>query len=503
MSTLSELLARHTDLDGGAAGHLQRLVGEWQLLADLSFGDQLLWVRRAGGPEGARGPALVCVSQCRPTTASTVYQRDEVGSRPSSALAPLLRRAWADGEVVTGIVAVPGVTREARVSAVPVRWEGRTVGVVTAVTAGVRPRVPSPLEAVYGDSAALLQQMTAEGTFPPPEADSSAHSSPRAGDGLIRLDPSGHVAYASPNAQSAFHRMGLSVELVGRDLPSVTEEVVWDPLDGREAGDRLRDTLVRGTVLRVELDTRGATILMRALPLRTAAAAAGALVLVRDVTEVKRRDRALLSKDATIREIHHRVKNNLQTVAALLRLQGRRSDDPDVTAALAEAVRRVSSIALVHETLSMSVGEDVDLDEVLARLTPIMAEVAGGGRARIRHAGALGSMGADRATPLVMVLVELVQNAVEHGYGGDAGAGEVVITAERSARELVVTVHDDGGGVPEGFAVEESPRLGLQIVRTLVASDLEGAFTLRPAAGGGTDAVVRLPAVRGNDGARG
>ncbi|QDQ98186.1 sensor histidine kinase [Tomitella fengzijianii] len=500
MSTLSELLAQYTDLDGGAVDHLQRVVGEWQLLADLSFGDQLLWVRRSGAGEVA-GPAstMICASQSRPTTAATVFQRDEVGARPSAAQAPLLQRAWDEGAVVRGIVAVPGVTDAARMAAVPVRYAGRTVGVVAAVTAGVRPRVPSPLEAVYDDSAALLQQMMAEGAYPPDEADSASHSSPRAGDGLIRLDSSGHVAYASPNAQSAFHRMGLTVELVGRDLVQVTEELVWDPLDGREAGERLRDTLVHGTVLRIELDTRGATILMRALPLRTSAAAAGALVLVRDVTEVKRRDRALLSKDATIREIHHRVKNNLQTVAALLRLQGRRSGDPEVTAALAEAVRRVSSIALVHETLSISVGEDVDLDAVVDRLVPIMAEVAGGGRVRIRRRGGLGSLGADRATPLVMVMVELVQNAIEHGYEGVAEAGDVTIDAVRSARTLEVTVHDDGRGVPDGFTVEDSPRLGLQIVRTLVGADLGGEFSLGSAEGGGTDAIVRMPAVRSRE----
>ena len=87
-------------------------------------------------------------------------------------------------------------------------------------------------------------------------------------------------------------------------------------------------------------------------------------MLIRDVTEVKRRDRALLSKDATIREIHHRVKNNLQTVAALLRLQARRTNNAEGREALIESVRRVSSIALVHDALSMSVDEEVNLDEV-------------------------------------------------------------------------------------------------------------------------------------------
>src|SRR5699024_11467842 len=93
--------------------------------------------------------------------------------------------------------------------------------------------------------------------------------------------------------------------------------------------------------MRIEAEARGATVLFRALPLHPRGQSAGALVLVRDVTEVKRRDRALLSKDATIREIHHRVKNNLQTVAALLRLQGRRTSSQQGRRALGESVRRV------------------------------------------------------------------------------------------------------------------------------------------------------------------
>ena len=128
--------------------------------------------------------------------------------------------------------------------------------------------------------------------------------------------------------------------------------------------------------MRMEVDAGGAAVLLRTLPLVVHGKAVGAAVLIRDVTEVKRRDRALLSKDATIREIHHRVKNNLQTVAALLRLQARRTNNAEGREALIESVRRVSSIALVHDALSMSVDEEVNLDQVVDRILPIMNDVA-------------------------------------------------------------------------------------------------------------------------------
>ena len=97
-------------------------------------------------------------------------------------------------------------------------------------------------------------------------------------------------------------------------------------------------------------------------------------MLLRDVTDLRRRDRMLLSKDATIREIHHRVKNNLQTIAALLRLQGRRLQSPEAQAAIEESERRIRSIAIVHETLSRDAGDVVRFDEIVQPLVRVVEE---------------------------------------------------------------------------------------------------------------------------------
>jgi two-component sensor histidine kinase len=221
------------------------------------------------------------------------------------------------------------------------------------------------------------------------------------------------------------------------------------------------------------------------------------LVLVRDVTEVKRRDRALLTKDATIREIHHRVKNNLQTVAALLRLQSRRTPNLEARKVLDESVRRVTSIALVHETLSMSVDERLNLDEVVDRVIPMMTDVAiAESRVTVRREGSFGVVPSALATPLVMVLTELVHNALAHAYAPGA-RGEVVLSVRRSAGWLDVVVSDDGRGLPKGFSLERSRGLGLQIVRTLVDSELDASLSMRPREPKGTDAVLRVPLLRG------
>ncbi|MBS9533622.1 histidine kinase N-terminal domain-containing protein [Mycobacterium sp. M1] len=486
MSTLGDLLAEHTVLPGNAVDHLHAVVGEWQLLADLSFADYLMWVRREPGPGGA----VVCVAQCRPNTAPTVLLSDAVGTVPASA--PLVSAAFESGLIERDTAAeTPG---DRRTEAVPVRCGGRVVAVLTYQSVPVAGREASRLEAAYLSCARDLVRMLADGTFPRAGEPMLPSSSPRVGDGFIRLGVDGVVSYASPNALSAYHRMGLAAELAGQDLVAVTRPLVSDPLEARELAEHVRDCLAGGAGTRFEVSAAGAVVLLRTIPLVVDGAPTGAAVLIRDVTEVKRRDRALLSKDATIREIHHRVKNNLQTVAALLRLQARRTVNAEGREALLESVRRVSSIALVHEALSMSVDEVVNLDDVIDRILPMMNDVASVGTpTRISRVGVFGALDADRATALTMVITELVQNAIEHAFDPAATGRCVTISAQRSARWLDVVVHDDGHGLPDGFNPEKSDRLGLQIVNTLIGTELGGTLTARSAPTGGTEMALRIP----------
>lgn len=486
MSTLGDLLAEHTVLPGNAVDHLHAVVGEWQLLADLSFADYLMWVRRDDG-------MLVCVAQVRPNTAPTVLLADAVGTIAEPEDLPIVTDAFRSGTI--GRITVDGHDGDhgLRVEAVPVRYENTVVAVLTHQTS-LAARQVSPLEAAYVDCAEDLLHMLSEGTFPNVGDLAISRSTPRAGDGFMRLDQTGVVTFASPNAISAYHRMGFTAELEGHNMVAVTRPLISDPFEAQELAEHVRESLTGGSSTRMEVDANGAAVLLRTLPLVVHGEPVGAAVLIRDVTEVKRRDRALLSKDATIREIHHRVKNNLQTVAALLRLQARRTTNPEGREALIESVRRVSSIALVHDALSMSVDEEVNLDEVVDRILPIMNDVATvDAPIRINRVGELGVLDADRATALIMVITELVQNAIEHAFDSSTSQGCVTIRAERSARWLDVIVHDDGRGLPDGFSLEKSDRLGLQIVRTLVSAELDGSLGMHEGAAGGTDVVLRVP----------
>ena len=174
-------------------------------------------------------------------------------------------------------------------------------------------------------------------------------SSVRVGDGCFRIDAQGVVTYASPNAQSACHRLGIAQEITGQNLAKTLSRLTQKTGASNDALVAVAGGKVAGGA---EVEHRSAVVTLRSIPLVRNGQGDGAVVLLRDVSDLRRREKALLTKDATIREIHHRVKNNLQTVASLLRLQARRSTSDEVRMELEEAVRRVGAIAVVHESLA-------------------------------------------------------------------------------------------------------------------------------------------------------
>ena len=481
MPTLNEVLQSATDLAPAEVEWLQLLVGDWQLISDLSFGDLVLWV--PGGLEG-----WLAVAHVRPTTGQMVFFEDVVGRRTHRGRQSLLDQAYLDQRIVREKDPIFRDDMPVREEAIPVVREGRALAVITRHTNLAAMRTPSRLELTYQALADALARMIAAGEFPNSSAPTGQRrGAPRVGDGVIRLDVNGIVSYASPNALSAVHRLGHVGDVIGELLAKVVADLLRDesPVD-----ESLALVVTGRAPWRTEVTSRGASVSMRAIPITEGGIRVGALLLLRDVSELRRRELELLTKDATIREIHHRVKNNLQTVAALLRLQARRLPEGEAgRAALEEAVRRVGVIALVHETLSQGFDEMVDFDDIAVRGLQAITEVA-----KIEHPitsqvrGSFGTLRAEDATALAMVLSERVQNAVEHGLA-DTGGGTVDIEAQRTTDDrgdelLTVTITDDGAGLPGDFKPGGSG-LGTQIVQSLV-QDLRGRITWEAAQPHGT-----------------
>ena len=488
MFQLDNLLGGRTTVTFDQSHRLRELVADWQLLSDLSFADLILWVPIRKDiklwPTGH-----IAVAHIRPTTSSTVFSNDVIGDEVLWGARPNIDEALSSGDINRS--AEPERQGEILIKeeTIPVFFQGQVIAVVSRHRNAENMRSPGKLELNYREIANHLYQMVAEGNFPYQSAGSLFEPVPRVGDGLIRLDVNGAISFASPNAKSAFSRMGWNGELEGRNLGEVAEQVVTASPNAHEEGVRTR--LNGKTLRRVEIDNQGATIDLLVLPLIQGADRIGSIVLLQNVTELRRRDRELVTKDATIREIHHRVKNNLQTVSALLRLQSRRIDDPAAAAALDEAVRRIASIALVHETLSNSTENTVAFDEVLTSLVTHALELSPRmGQLSIERKGQLGSLESRIATPLSLVVTELMHNALEHGLH-ESGT-RLTIELQRYSNEGLITISDDGVGLPEGFDLSTSANLGLQIVRTLIENELKGELKLESTTQG-TQAKLRFP----------
>jgi two-component sensor histidine kinase len=479
--TLDDIARFQTTLSHGDVTWLHALVTDWQIIADLAFSDLVLWL-----PD-SESKGLWAAAQIRPTTGPTTLLEDVAGTFVPAKTAPALVQALETGELGESVAADEHEGAEVYEELVPLRRDGAVCGVVVLRSVAAGHRLSGALEATYREAAANLVQMVHRGEFPPPGARSDLADSLRVGDGFVRTGPDGFVTYASPNALSAYRRLGLVGDLVGADLSAVTADLVGDRPTERGA----RGLLAVGEQGESEVENVTASLLLRVIPLVHDTQPAGSVVLLRDVTELRLRERQLVSKEATIREIHHRVKNNLQTVAALLRLQGRRLDAPEAREALDEAVRRVGSIALVHETLSQSFDENVAFDEIADRLLRTVLDVTGDG-VRGERIGTFGSIPGVIATPLAMVLTELIQNATQHAFdrAADHGGGHLTIAVNRIRDRLRLRISDDGAGMPSDFDPAES--LGLSIVSTLVETELGGSLTFEQRPRGGTTVAITL-----------
>jgi two-component system, sensor histidine kinase PdtaS len=480
MAAFEDLARSHTDLNDIDLLHLQRLVASWSLLADLSFADLLLFVPVRAGD----GDRFVILGQIRPTTSQTLYREDQVGRILDETERPVVARSWQLGQIIDGELSINRGER-ARVQCIPVRRRSESlVGVLARESAPSVGRRPGELERVYVEIFDRFARMITTGEFPFPIEEVASEEAPRVGDGVLLLDSTARVEYASPNAVSALHRMGVHVNAEGARLM----ELGLDEAPVKAA-------FATGLPATEDVDHASITVLVRCIPLLDHGKPTGAAVVVRDVTDLRRRDRLLLSKDATIREVHHRVKNNLQTISSLLRIQGRRMENNEAKVAIEESVRRIRSIALVHETLSRAAGEELEFNQILRQLTRMTEEglVMPERGVQFGVEGDAGELRAEVATPLALVLTELLQNAVEHAYPDGHTGGRVRIVLENNGVELCVRVEDDGVGLPTGFSLDRNSSLGLTIVRALVDTELSGTMVMEAGDNGGTVVELRIP----------
>jgi two-component system, sensor histidine kinase PdtaS len=462
---------------------LERVRAGLPILADLSRADILVYRPSLGGQ------SAVVVAHARPRSVSPVYAESLVGRVQPLQDEPLVRRALRQGEAGAlhsdaAVHAKPTIQEVLRIHSP----RGGPVAALSIETNVVEHERHARRSVVFRRALSRLQRMGMRG-----ELACALDLSPFGEhDGIVVVDPVGRIRYVSGVAENLHRKLGYTDKLVKSSIAGMSgHELIFDlAMQGRKC---------------VELEAQEGqlTWIRKAIPIwqprragsasRTDLGPSAVLITIHDATDARHKEQELRIKVAMIQEIHHRVKNNLQTIAALLRIQARRVGDPAAQVALQESVSRILSVAVVHEFLSHDEAAVINIREVSGRILEqtkqgIVDPTKG---INLILSGSNLTLPAQRATACALVINELVQNAVEHGYS-DRRGGTITLSLAQDNDEMVIEVADDGEGLPAGFDLGQSGSLGLRIVQTLVHEDLKGSFQLTN--GRGVKAVVRFPA---------
>ena len=477
-------LVERPDVAAAANGPLRAIEPNLPLLADLLRGDVVVYAPTA---EGVRA-----IAEAHPATVPSIYDQPQLGRTIGPADEPAVIRVLHTGRPARRLkrVLVNGVPTVQDVF--PVRRDDQIFGAVVCEAGLIeheRQRRKSP---VFRRALERLRTAALQGEIV--GAAGLARLSER--DGPLVIDAHGHITYISSVAESYYRKLGYTRSLMHRNVAHLqTDESAF--FEALESGSCVEKTVHEGPLIwnrwAIPLPLDNASGWLRYLGL-TPGRLDAVLMLVRDVTDERQKEQELRIKSAMIQEIHHRVKNNLQTIASLLRLQARRTGSPEVGDILRQTINRILSIALVHEFLSHDESSVIDVKEVCAR---ILSEVTQGildPEKRIRFAveGQDLPLPAQQATSCALIVNELLQNAVKHAFVGRS-EGQVVLHLRDLGEGLQIEIVDDGRGVGPGFDHRHQGSLGLQIVRTLVREDLRGEFEIANNPERGVRATITFP----------
>jgi two-component sensor histidine kinase len=469
------------------------------ILSDLSRSDLLLHTRL--GSEEA-----VISDQARPHSIFPVHEQDLVGQRVTAGEAPWVMDALSSTRLSRG--AHSGTVRDAPIvrECLPVLGAGgRAIAALSIETNLLAHERHRRRGVAFRHALKQLQEMVLRGEL----VGAGVLSPFGEHDGILVVDLQRRIQYTSGIAANLYRHIGYLGNLVR-----------WNVYSLETADAQLvDDALTEGTCQERETDEHGRIWIRKALPLYVrkeswqfwlravpeipsplGSVPMGVMLTVHDATDARDKERELRAKLAMIQEIHHRVKNNLQVIASLLRLQARRIDLPEVQLALSETVNRILSVAVVHEFLSYNSAGVINLREVAQRIVDQMAQSVMDPAKGIRFqlTGPTIYLSSQQATTCSLVINELLLNAVEHGYQ-QRDVGLVTVDLADDGEWVSLEVGDDGAALPHDFDLDAGGGLGLRIVKTLVQGDLKGTFALEnaPAPSGaaavGVRAIARFP----------
>jgi len=488
---MSDSAAAYAGLAGPDLELLHNIERGMAITADLSRADLLLL-----RPSGAK--SVIALAQAQPHSIASLYDADlcdrELSGPQIAAPLEALRRGrhcrTQHDLLPSGATVMQDVY--------PIRGgNGQVVALFSIETTLIQLERHRHRHASFQRAIEWLKYMCMRGEL----ASAAGVSSFGEMDGVMLVDALRRITYVSGIANNLYRRLGYLDDLRGKRLSYLhtgDDALALASLEARQPLER-------------EAEESGHTWIRKALPVwppptmggwvqgllarRRSGEVGGVLIMVHDATDERRKKQELKLKTTMVQEVHHRVKNNLQTIAAVLRMHARRTKNDETLRALNEAILRILSVAVIHEYLSLDEDQAINLRDVCQRIVSqnrqVMVEP--GQQIRFSVDGPAIHLPSQQATSSALVINELIHNALEHGFGVRK-TGEIKLLLVDGGERVRVEVWDDGDRLPEGFDLSTTNSLGLQIVRALVQDDLRGVLRLENRADG-VAATVDFPKV--------
>ncbi|MDQ0202762.1 histidine kinase N-terminal domain-containing protein [Pectinatus haikarae] len=464
-NNLLELCRTNTNLTAMQINLLQRIKMALPFTADLVMANIGLYVYAKQKTE------FLIIDHIKPHTAYTPFKHSKAGRLRKIQEEPLIKYTIETGKSMSGKREWSwGKFIEMHTEAI-----FDSSGIVAVASFEMQPGV-SKVEGysyLYRTACSLL-------TYSHKNLDAYMFRALTSSDGIIIADKNNRIVFANTAAMRIYNILGV-INLIGYHL-----------FDHQLSRRITKETISIDKPYEKELTADSITIVRRDIPIKVGGSLLYRIIIVSDVTEVRKKDKELLIKSAVIQEIHHRVKNNLQTIASLLRLQARRSQSQEVKAALKESVNRILSISVVHEFLSQQQEEIIDVTKVTRNILNLISQnmLPPDFKLTTKFSGGTVILPSQQASNLALIVNELILNSLEHAFENTA-SGTIGLTITKTREKYILDLYDDGPGLPIGFEKRQSRSLGLQIVRTLIEDDMDGKFELYN--NNGTHARITIP----------
>lgn len=463
---LRNLCTQYTDLSDSDIDILEKVSSFLPMIADLVNANVFIDCL-------TRDPNVaVVVAEAVPEAYKSIYKNGVVGNLALRENEPAALRTLEIGVKTRDLKAITQENAMVRQNAVPVKnAENKVIGVLIAEEDATR-------ECEHIARMEMLSETTQQLTQTLMDFEDSANEdliTYHLNDAIIMFDSSGRNTYANPAAKELYKKLGYKDSIVGMDFQNlVLDGTVFDSIMNQQKY-LISDICVSKLSLQVKYAA-----------MKSRDGKMGLIMLIKDVTEVKEKEKEIILKSVAIREIHHRVKNNLQTIASLLRLQSRRIENEQIKGYFNESINRIMSMAITHEMLAQNGVDDIDVSTIISKIADNTLKYCSSDTKNIciQVRGDSFELNSDKAAFIGLVVNELIQNSIGHAFGsiGEGENGKIDIIIQKGVMYSSISIIDNGGGFDPDSVKNES--LGLSIVKSIIKDKLEGNLNIESGPGG-------------------